>query len=87
MKILNDNIRKQQRSAMIVSHNIKLALKNADLIYVLAKGEHDTHSTLTRDNIFRKDEAQEMVWKDMDNQPIIDIEKAIKNTMEHKPYR
>ena len=54
MSILTNNIRQHQRTAVIVTHNIDLALEFADQIIILTKNNQSNCGQVEKNNIFYK---------------------------------
>ncbi|MCH8903502.1 MAG: ABC transporter ATP-binding protein [Bacteroidetes bacterium] len=76
MTILNSNIKDNNRSAIIVSHNIDLSLEFADVIITLNK--QDEYGEILEQNVFNSLSKQnEKTWKDSKGQPIKDIRSRI----------
>jgi ABC-type lipoprotein export system ATPase subunit len=66
MSSLRENITRNQRSAILVSHNIGLSLQYADMIILLEKDERTSAcGELSPQNVFRKSPAGQWInWKE-----------------------
>ena len=81
MSVLKNNIKKDNRSAIIVSHNIESALKFGDQLIILSKGKDDPYGIINKKNIFSKINGEQNVWLDDKNKQIEDIRNVIKKAM------
>lgn len=84
MDILHETVRKENKTAIIVSHNIDLTIKYADMIIVLEKKEDlKSCGEIKEENIFYSvyDDKQLKQWKDNDNNIIEDVRQMIKGIM------
>lgn len=81
MTILTNNIREHQRTAIIVTHNIDLALEFADQIIILTKNKEEQCGQVESDNIFIKNQsdktakpwlAYQQYYNNADMRPIIE---------------
>ncbi|HNW74040.1 MAG TPA: ABC transporter ATP-binding protein [Bacteroidales bacterium] len=84
MQKLQDSISNQDRSAIIVSHNIELSARYADMIMVLIKSDDkDACAYITPEQVFtRKGKTRE--WLDHAGRPVENIVLSIQSTLTGK---
>lgn len=84
MDILYETVRKENKTAIIVSHNIDLTIKYADMIIVLEKkDDKKSCGEIKQENIFYsiKGDNQLIQWRDNKDKLIEDVRKRIKEVM------
>jgi ABC-type lipoprotein export system ATPase subunit len=85
ISILNQNIHRNARSGIIVSHNIELSLLFADIIIIIQKAETEhPYYTISQEHVFEKD-GEKGYWMDYNHTIIPDMNKTIIHFMyDHK---
>ncbi|MCD4745505.1 MAG: ATP-binding cassette domain-containing protein [Bacteroidales bacterium] len=83
MDTLEKKIREKQRTAIIVSHDIKLAIKYADQIIIIKKviiNEEQSYGEICNDNIYNASiKNKTKIWNDSHGKPVVeDINSIIK---------
>jgi ABC-type lipoprotein export system ATPase subunit len=79
ISILKDNIVRNNRSAIIVSHNIHLSLKYADTLVLLKKtGKEGDPVELSQSCVYQR-LPEEQKWKNWKNELVSDIHKEIQS--------
>lgn len=74
---LDRNIRANNGSAIIVSHNVELSMKFADVLMVLSREKRDdSFCLINNEQTFYKDH-QHGTWNDYKNRPVDDIRNTI----------
>jgi ABC-type lipoprotein export system ATPase subunit len=77
ISILNQNIHRNARSGIIVSHNIDLSLLFADIIIIIQKAETEyPYYTISQEHVFEKD-GEKGSWMDYKHTSIPDMNKTI----------
>lgn len=81
MNILRDDVQQKKVSAVIVTHNINLAVRFADVIMIITKNG-DT-GRLLPENVFSKvlNDKGEHVWNNYQGRELNHLEKMIKNLL------
>ena len=83
MKIIREQIVASNKSAIIVSHNIDLALKYADFIMIIDKPKGMQYGEINRNTVFSSSGNQNGItkWFDANNQPVSEIRELIQKKL------
>lgn len=80
MKIIRDEIKHEDKSAIIVSHNINLAIEYADCIIVIDKPDGKEYGEITSKSVFLKDEHKNGTrWTDHKGVVIDNLKNLVQN--------
>jgi ABC-type lipoprotein export system ATPase subunit len=83
MKIIREQIMESNKSAIIVSHNINLALKYADFIMIIDKPKGMKYGEINRSTVFSSsvNENGSIEWFDSSNRPVNEIKELIQEKL------
>jgi ABC-type lipoprotein export system ATPase subunit len=76
MEMLKKKLKDHDKSVIVVSHNIELSLKYADMIIVITSTGSQSPCTILEENIFRKHDSDSS-WVDNHSRPVPDIDQKI----------
>jgi len=81
MNILRGDVQQKQVSAIIVTHNINLAVRFADVIMIITKSGET--GELLPENVFSRflNDDGSCIWKNHQDQELHNVEKMIKNLL------
>jgi ABC-type cobalamin/Fe3+-siderophores transport system ATPase subunit len=78
MTVLKNNITKNNSSAIIVTHDIELAMSYADQVILISKPEPEKAGIIHRKDAFTREGE---VWKDGDGAIVVNPEKLIRERL------
>lgn len=82
LSILHNNILLNRRSALIVSHNIDLSLKFADILILISKAGKDvSYCKITNEQVFIRPEKTNEPWLTQDGRAVHDMAGRIESLL------